>query len=77
MTGTVGSRLKVPRVETANLSPGDVLLIHTDGISERLTLEEYPQLRYQSPETVVEKILSRYGKRHDDATVVAARFEDS
>jgi anti-sigma regulatory factor (Ser/Thr protein kinase) len=77
MTGTVGSRLKVPRVETASLASGDVLLIHTDGISERLTLEDYPQLRYQSPETVVEKILSRYGKTHDDATVLAARFEDS
>jgi anti-sigma regulatory factor (Ser/Thr protein kinase) len=77
MTGTVGSRLKAPRVETAELSSEDVLLIHTDGISERLTLEDYPQLRYQSPQTVAETILSRCGKKHDDATVLAARFEDS
>jgi anti-sigma regulatory factor (Ser/Thr protein kinase)/serine/threonine protein phosphatase PrpC len=77
MTGTVGSRLKASRVETATLAPGDVLLIHTDGISERLSVEDYPQLRYQSPEVVVEKVLSRYGKRHDDASIVAARFEGS
>lgn len=72
--GTVGARLKPPRVQSAALGKGEVLLIHTDGISERLSPQDYPQLRYQSPETVAETIVARYGKRHDDATVVVARF---
>lgn len=73
--GTVGSQVKNVRVDSARLTEGDVLIIHTDGISDRTTFDDYPQLRYQSAETVAEKIVGRYGKRHDDATVVVCRFK--
>jgi anti-sigma regulatory factor (Ser/Thr protein kinase) len=72
--GTVGGQVKSPRVETAQLNPGDVLILHTDGISDRTDFEDYPQLRYQGAETVADRILSQYGKRHDDATVVVCRL---
>jgi anti-sigma regulatory factor (Ser/Thr protein kinase) len=74
MPGTVGVQVKTPRVETAQLNPDDVLIIHTDGISDRTDFEDYPQLRYQGVETVADRLVSQYGKRHDDATVVVCKL---
>lgn len=72
--GTVGGRVGRVRVESAQLSEGEVLLMHTDGVSDRTGFDGYPQLRYHAPETVVETIIKRFGKSHDDATCVACRF---
>jgi anti-sigma regulatory factor (Ser/Thr protein kinase)/serine/threonine protein phosphatase PrpC len=74
VAGTVGTQLVKTRVESAHLAPGEVLVIHTDGISDRAGLEEYPQMRYQPVSTVAETLVSRFGKRHDDATALVARF---
>ena len=74
VAGTVGTQVKEIRVESAHLGEGEVLVIHTDGISDRTRLDDYPQMRYQSASTVAETIVSRYGKRHDDATALVARF---
>jgi anti-sigma regulatory factor (Ser/Thr protein kinase) len=76
MAGTVGTRLAKTRVESAHLAPGEVLVIHTDGISDRAGLEDYPQMRYQPVSAVAETIVSRYGKHHDDATVLVARINE-
>lgn len=72
--GTVGEQIRTPRVDTAQLNPDDVLILHTDGISERTDFEDYPQLRYQGVETVADRLVSQYGKRHDDATVAVCRW---
>jgi anti-sigma regulatory factor (Ser/Thr protein kinase) len=73
--GTVGTRLKKVRVETATLQEGEVLLIHSDGISERTSFKDYPQLRFHGAAVIADRVVSRYGKRHDDAAVVACRWE--
>jgi anti-sigma regulatory factor (Ser/Thr protein kinase) len=73
--GTVGTRLQRVRVETATLQEGEVLLIHSDGISERATFKDYPQLRFHGAAVIADRVVSRYGKRHDDAAVVACRWE--
>lgn len=72
--GTVGAQVKSPRVETAQLNPEDVLIIHTDGISDRTDFDDYPQIRYQGVEAVADRLVSQYGKRHDDATVVVCKL---
>ncbi len=73
--GTVGFNFKAPRIESAQLEEGDVLLMYTDGVSDRPSLADYPQLKYQSAPTIVETLVSRYGKRHDDATCIACRYK--
>lgn len=73
--GTVGFNFKIPRIESAQLEQGDVLLMYTDGVSDRATFDDYPQLKYQSASTIVETLITRYGKRHDDATCIACRYK--
>jgi anti-sigma regulatory factor (Ser/Thr protein kinase) len=74
VAGTVGTQLAKIRVESAHLAAGEVLVIHTDGISDRAGLEDYPQMRYQPVSTVAETLVTRFGKHHDDATALVARF---
>jgi anti-sigma regulatory factor (Ser/Thr protein kinase) len=74
VAGTVGAFMKPTHIEDAQMSEGAVLLMYTDGVSDRDSFSGYPQLRYQDPATVVETILSRYGRYHDDATCLACRY---
>jgi anti-sigma regulatory factor (Ser/Thr protein kinase) len=74
MPGTVGGQMRPVRVESAQLGPKDVLIIHTDGISQREDFGEYRKLRYPDLEEVAAGIVSRFGKNHDDAGIVVARW---
>jgi anti-sigma regulatory factor (Ser/Thr protein kinase) len=74
VAGTVGLNFKPPRIGSAQLRGDDVLLLYTDGVSDRASIKDYPQLRYQAASTVADTMITRYGKRHDDATCVACRY---
>jgi anti-sigma regulatory factor (Ser/Thr protein kinase) len=78
LAGTVGSAprggRRPPRAEPGQLDDSGVLLMYTDGISDRVSFDDYPQLRYQSAARIVETMLTRYGKKHDDATCLACRY---
>jgi hypothetical protein len=69
--GVIGYRLPVVRAETLPLRPSDTLVIVTDGItpdfSDALVLHE-------DPRRIAIDILAKFGKGHDDALVVAARY---
>jgi anti-sigma regulatory factor (Ser/Thr protein kinase) len=72
--GTVGHRL--PRVQEFSypLFPGNLLILHSDGISARWKLAQYPGLLQHSP-AIVAAILFRDGVRdRDDATILVARL---
>jgi anti-sigma regulatory factor (Ser/Thr protein kinase) len=78
LAGTVGSAprtaRRAPRAEVGQLDDSGVLLMYTDGISDRASFDDYPQLRYHSPAKIVETMLARYGKKHDDSTCLACRY---
>jgi phosphoserine phosphatase RsbX len=69
--GVVGYRLPPLRVERLELSPGDTLVMATDGIGSAFSAGV--TLQY-SPQEVAESILVRYAKSSDDAHVVVARY---
>jgi hypothetical protein len=52
-----------------------VLILYTDGISDRASFDDYPQIRYQTTSTIAETIVTRYGKSHDDATCIVGRYK--
>lgn len=69
--GVVGYQLPPLRADTQEISPGDTLVLATDGIrsgfTEGLVLE-------QPPEEAARSILDRFGRTVDDAHVVVARY---
>jgi anti-sigma regulatory factor (Ser/Thr protein kinase) len=54
------------------LRPGELLVMHTDGLSSRTTLEDAVLLR-RHPLVVAHELMRRFSKNHDDALVLVAR----
>lgn len=69
--GVVGYQLPPLQAKTLSVSPGDTLIMATDGIrsgfASRLAIEHAPQ-------EIAESILARFGKSSDDAHVVVTRY---
>jgi hypothetical protein len=70
-SGVVGFQLPTLRASTVSVTPGDTLIMVTDGIRhgfmDGLALAS-------SPQELAESILARFSKRTDDAHVVVARY---
>ncbi len=73
--GIVGGSRRTPKEEQMTLTPGDVVLLYTDGVQDRFELKDYPQLLHHSAEAIARTIIQRFGKQHDDATCIALRYE--
>jgi serine phosphatase RsbU (regulator of sigma subunit) len=73
VAGIVGSNLRTPVQDRFSLNTKDVLVLYSDGISDRFGKDDYPQLGYQHSKTIVGNVLERFGKQHDDASCVALR----
>ncbi len=71
--GIVGAHIRKPTVQTLSVCPADVLLLYTDGITDRFEFGDYPQLRYHGAKVIAENVVDRFRKTYDDATCVAVR----
>lgn len=68
--GIVGSRIRKVLVTQQRLHPGDLLALHTDGVSSRLDLGRYYDLDASS---LASKLIEDHGSPRDDAACVVVR----
>jgi serine phosphatase RsbU (regulator of sigma subunit) len=73
--GIVGGTMRTPREQRMTLSPGDAIVLHTDGVHDRFELSDYPQLLGQDAETIARTLIQRFGKDYDDAACIALRYD--
>ena len=71
--GSLGHQIRSPQVQTHTLTDDDVIVMYSDGIKDRFDLEDYPQLPYQSADTIARTVVERFGKAHDDAVCLVLR----
>ena len=71
--GTVGTEYRNPTVASGSLDDG-TLVMYSDGVADHFELSDYPGIRSDSPEIVSRIIVERFGKEHDDASCVVARY---
>jgi serine phosphatase RsbU (regulator of sigma subunit) len=71
--GIVGGHFRKPALQSARLNESDIVLLYTDGVSDRFDVEHYPQIVYHRAAAIVRKIVDCFGKPHDDATCIAMR----
>lgn len=72
--GILGSgRAPEPRVQEMPWPRNATLLIYTDGISERWSLDDTPDLRWRHVGTISHYLAQRFSKPTDDATIVTIR----
>jgi phosphoserine phosphatase RsbX len=69
--GVVGGQLPSLHESCLALGKGDVLILATDGIDGSFSQDLSPR---DPPQRMAEQILSRYGKKSDDALVLVARY---
>jgi serine phosphatase RsbU (regulator of sigma subunit) len=72
--GVLGQNMRTPHQQSLQLEPGDLVLLYTDGVSDRFSTDDYPALDYHSVEEVSRNVVQRFGKSHDDAACVAVRM---
>jgi len=72
--GILGQNMRTPLPQTLQLAPGDMVVLYTDGVSDRFTSDDYPGVLRHTPKEVASNIVQRFGKDHDDAACIAVRY---
>ena len=74
VSGILGYNLRKVREEEFPFNHGDLIILHSDGISAKFDLNLYPpEFLGQHPQTIAEKIAAEFGRERDDLTIVVAR----
>ncbi|MEU8139380.1 ATP-binding SpoIIE family protein phosphatase [Streptodolium elevatio] len=71
--GIVGHQMRKLRSFVHPLPPGGALVMHSDGLTDRWSLDTVPGLLSQRPVVVAAHLLAHAGVRRDDASVVVAK----
>lgn len=73
LPGIVGHQARTIREFEYALAPGDLVILHSDGLTDRWDLADYPGLARQAPVVVAATLLRDAGRRRDDAAVLVAK----
>ena len=71
--GMLGNVIPTPEVCSEILGVDDILVLCTDGISERFDLAKISGSQTRSSDDLAHQIIEQFGKDHDDATCIVVR----
>ena len=71
--GTLGHVAPRPRAFDYRVGRAALIVMHTDGISARWSLDAYPGLAQRHPSLIAAVLYRDFGRDSDDATVLVAR----
>lgn len=75
VNGTAGAEARQVRVYDYSLAPGALLVLHSDGLATRWSLDGVPELRAKHPSLVCGLLYRDHARPRDDATVLAIRYQ--
>jgi anti-sigma regulatory factor (Ser/Thr protein kinase) len=70
--GIVGHNVRKTRSIASTFAKGALVVMHSDGLSAKWRLDDYPNARGRDPQIVAALLLRDAGVRHDDASVLVA-----
>lgn len=73
LPGIVGQQATTIRAFDYRVSPSALVILHSDGLTERWDLAQYPGLYEHAPVIIAGTLLRDAAKRRDDAAVLVAR----
>ena len=71
--GTVGHEMRRVHEFSYPWPPDALLILHSDGLQSRWTLENYPGLTVRHPALIAGTLYRDFRREHDDVTVLVAR----
>jgi phosphoserine phosphatase RsbX len=73
--GVLGQNMRTPLLQSFRLEPGEVIVLYTDGVSDRFSPGDYPSVLHHPVQEVARNIVQRFGKDHDDAACIVVRYK--
>lgn len=73
LPGIVGQQRRDIREFAYPMPAGSLVVLHSDGLTDRWNLDDYPGLEGHTPIVIAATLLRDAGKRRDDAAVLVAR----
>ncbi len=70
--GILGSRIRTPIVQQFRLEPGDILVLHSDGVASDFRASLPSNSNSVKADELACRIVQRFRRRHDDATCIVA-----
>lgn len=71
--GVLGQKFRAPHCQELTLLPDEMLVMYTDGVSDKMELRSSELRARRSCGHVARSLVERFGKDHDDATCLVAR----
>lgn len=72
--GIVGHNYRPPRVYEAEYQPGELLVMHTDGLSTRFDLDHELRAPFESEQELAERLAAGHARENDDLVIVVLRL---
>ena len=72
--GIVGFGSISPCVKSVELMPGDILLMHSDGIREHFDVTECAKIFAESAENIATAVLNEFRNENDDASCIVLKY---
>jgi negative regulator of sigma-B (phosphoserine phosphatase) len=72
--GVIGYMIPSPAENQIKLYPGDILILHSDGIKEHFDPIDYPDILMGDAKNITTGFLNKLSKNSDDASCIAMRY---
>lgn len=72
--GIVGYMMSRPAEQVVRLAPGDVVMLHSDGVREHFDTHDLPGLLTGTAREIAERVLDNFSRGDDDASCLVARY---
>lgn len=72
--GIIGVTQGNPAITSCSWKPGDIIILHTDGLSSRWHWNDFSHLKDKPVATIAKHMLDKLGKEEDDSTVLVVRY---
>ena len=74
--GVIGYIISKPKEQSLQMASDDVLILHSDGISEHFNFENFPSLFTMNARGIAISIMDSYGKENDDKSCVVLKYTE-
>jgi len=73
--GVIGYHIRTPKEKLMQISGGDILVLHTDGITSFFDINDYPKILKDEPKIIANNLIRDFGKNDDDTTCIVIRIK--
>lgn len=71
--GVIGYHIRTPQEKCLQMSEGDVLILHSDGLTSHFDIGDYPNIRWDDAKTIANNLITKFETGTDDSICLVLR----